>query len=186
VTRMDHQQLAQQAQALMAERDALAEQAAHDGVLDDQFAQLLSLQDDTNPDFVLEVVELYFDDSAQKAQRIAAMVGLAAPGGGEAGAAAAGACDFAALDAIAHQFKGSSASLGARQVAVACSALRDACVAADLAAAQAGAQQMGAALAAARARLEAVAAVERRRKVAAAAAAAAAGGAGGAGGMPMG
>ena len=71
MTRMDHQQLAQQAQALMAERDALAEQAAHDGVLDDQFAQLLSLQDDTNPDFVLEVVELYFDDSAQKAQRIA-------------------------------------------------------------------------------------------------------------------
>jgi histidine-containing phosphotransfer peotein len=204
---MDHQQqqrqsLLRQAQALQAERDALAEQCAREGVLDDQFAQLLSLQDDSNPDFVLEVVGLYFDDSAQKAQRIAAMVGLASPEGGAAAAAAAGApppngsasasaeCDFAALDAIAHQFKGSSASLGARQVALACSSLRDACVAGDLAAAQAGARQMAEALAAARARLEAVAALERRRKEVAAAAAAAAasgeGGAGGPGSMPMG
>jgi histidine-containing phosphotransfer protein len=157
---MAAQQLRQQAAQLLAERDALAARCAAEGVLDEQFAQLLSLQDETNPDFVLEVVTLYFDDSAQKAQRIAALVGLDPSTGGGGGTEA----DFQALDALAHQFKGSSASLGARQVALACSSLRDACQARDLAAAQRGAHEVASALAAARARLEAVAALERQRK----------------------
>jgi histidine-containing phosphotransfer protein len=160
------------AQQLLAERDALAARCAAEGVLDEQFAQLLSLQDDSNPDFVLEVVTLYFDDSAQKAQRIAALVGLGADGAPAAGAPPPTAEDFAALDALAHQFKGSSASLGARQVALACSALRDASQAGDLPRAQEGARRVAAALAAARERLEAVAALERRRKGAEASAAA--------------
>lgn len=33
------------------------------GFLDDQFAQLQQLQDESNPDFVFEVVTLFFDDS---------------------------------------------------------------------------------------------------------------------------
>jgi len=189
--------LRQQAAGALAERDALAARCAAEGVLDDQFAQLLSLQDETNPDFVLEVLALYFDDSAQKDRRIAALVSLdggggggggesgesGGGGGGESGGGAGGECDFAALDAVAHQFKGSSASLGAQQVARACVPLRDACVARDLAAARRGAQELRAALAAARARLEAVAALEQRRKdlerAAMDATAAAAGGGGG-------
>lgn len=33
------------------------------GFLDDQFKQLEQLQDETNPDFVVEVVTLFFDDA---------------------------------------------------------------------------------------------------------------------------
>jgi len=33
------------------------------GFLDDQFSQLQKLQDESTPDFVLEVVTMFFDDS---------------------------------------------------------------------------------------------------------------------------
>jgi len=33
------------------------------GYLDDQFSQLQKLQDDTSPDFVIEVMTMFFDDS---------------------------------------------------------------------------------------------------------------------------
>lgn len=35
------------------------------GILDDQFSQLQMLQDESTPDFVEEVVTLFFDDSVK-------------------------------------------------------------------------------------------------------------------------
>lgn len=84
------------------------------GVLDDQFQQLLQLQDESNPDFVCEVVRLYFEDSGSKIVKMQQLVSTSAP-------------DFNELDQLVHQFKGSSASLGAHAIAQLCVRLREAC-----------------------------------------------------------
>lgn len=60
------------------------------------------------------MVELYFEDSATKIDSLVAL--LSAPE-----------VDFAQLDQLVHQFKGSSASFGANSMATACVQLRDAC-----------------------------------------------------------
>lgn len=78
-----------------------------EGLLDDQFAQLMQLQDEQNPNFVAEVVELYFVDSEQKLIKLEAK--LAEP-----------VVDFNDVDQLVHQFKGSSASFGAQTIAAIC------------------------------------------------------------------
>lgn len=99
--------------------DQLVEQLTQEGVLDDQFSQLLQLQDESNPDFIEEVIILYFDDSASKLQKLVAQLSVARP-------------DFAEVDQTVHQLKGSSASFGARAIARSCVQLREACQHSDL------------------------------------------------------
>ena len=41
------------------------------GFLDDQFNQLQQLQDESNPDFVVEVVTLFFEDSERLLDELA-------------------------------------------------------------------------------------------------------------------
>lgn len=45
----------QQVQAIDQQIHALLAQLKHEGLLDDQFSQLMALQDENNPDFVAEV-----------------------------------------------------------------------------------------------------------------------------------
>lgn len=96
----------------------LVHELQQQGVLDDQFTQLMSLQDESNPDFVAEVVQLYYEDSAAKIDRISSMLASDPP-------------NYAELDALVHQFKGSSASLGAAAIAQLCIGLRTGCQAHD-------------------------------------------------------
>lgn len=103
--------------------DNLLQQTLQEGVLDDQFQQLLQLQDESNPDFVSEVVQLYFEDSANKIDKMQQMLSVPSP-------------DYAELDQLVHQFKGSSASLGAQAIAQHCIRLREACQRRDCAACQ--------------------------------------------------
>ena len=91
--------------------DERAEKLLHqlqlEGLLDDQFTQLLQLQDESNPHFIDEVVSLYFEDSAGKLEKLRAKLSVSAP-------------DYGELDQIVHQLKGSSASFGASAIAQHC------------------------------------------------------------------
>lgn len=64
-------------------------------------------QDASNPDFVAEVVELYFEDSAGKVDKLEQKLSAPVP-------------DFNEVDQLVHQFKGSSASFGAQAIAALC------------------------------------------------------------------
>ncbi|KAI4304118.1 hypothetical protein MLD38_039673 [Melastoma candidum] len=86
----------------------------NDGTLDGQFLQLQQLQDESNPDFVVEVVTLFFSDSEKLLDDLSSS--LEQPN-----------VDFRKVDAYVHQLKGSSSSIGAQRVKNACIAFRGLC-----------------------------------------------------------
>lgn len=104
----------QQLAAINANIHQLLGRLKQEGLLDDQFWQLMALQDEGNPDFVQEVVELYFEDSASKLDKLGAKL-------------ATDAVNFNEVDGLVHQFKGSSASFGAQTIAALCVHLRETC-----------------------------------------------------------
>ncbi|XP_050240263.1 histidine-containing phosphotransfer protein 1-like isoform X2 [Quercus robur] len=67
-----------------------------EGILDDQFLQLQQLQDESNPDFVVEVVSLFFQDAEKLLNDITRALDQQS-------------VDFPKVDAHVHQLKGSSA-----------------------------------------------------------------------------
>ncbi|KAI9099085.1 hypothetical protein K1719_024852 [Acacia pycnantha] len=85
-----------------------------EGFLDDQFTQLQQLQDESNPDFVVEVVTLFFEDAERLLNELAKALGQ-------------GSIDFKRVDAHVHQLKGSSSSIGAQRVQKVCIAFRSYC-----------------------------------------------------------
>ncbi|CAK8572408.1 unnamed protein product [Lathyrus sativus] len=86
----------------------------NEGFLDEQFKQLEQLQDETNPDFVVEVVTLFFDDAERLLNELTTSLGQEN-------------IDFKRLDAYVHQLKGSSSSIGAQTVHKACISFRNFC-----------------------------------------------------------
>ncbi|KAL6838427.1 hypothetical protein ACP4OV_031672 [Aristida adscensionis] len=85
------------------------------GLVDDQFQQLQMLQDDGGtPGFVAEVVNLFCDDAERIITEIAKQ--LEQP-----------VVDFDKVDALVHQLKGSSASVGAQKVKFTCMQYRQLC-----------------------------------------------------------
>ncbi|XP_021290583.1 histidine-containing phosphotransfer protein 1 [Herrania umbratica] len=85
-----------------------------EGFLDGQFLQLQQLQDESNPDFVVEVVSLFFDDSEKLLNDLTMALDQKN-------------VDFKKVDAHVHQLKGSSSSIGAQRVKNACIAFRNFC-----------------------------------------------------------
>ncbi|XP_055818186.1 histidine-containing phosphotransfer protein 1-like isoform X1 [Solanum dulcamara] len=85
-----------------------------EGFLDAQFSQLQQLQDDNNPDFVVEVVSLFFEDSERLLNDLT--MALDQPN-----------VDFKQVDAHVHQLKGSSSSVGAQRVKNCCVPFRNCC-----------------------------------------------------------
>ncbi|KAF3454400.1 hypothetical protein FNV43_RR04847 [Rhamnella rubrinervis] len=86
----------------------------NEGFLDDQFNQLQQLQDESNPDFVVEVVSLFFEDSERLLNELATTLVQQD-------------IDFKRVDAHVHQLKGSSSSIGAQRVQRVCIPFRNYC-----------------------------------------------------------
>ncbi|KAJ1388738.1 Signal transduction histidine kinase, phosphotransfer [Sesbania bispinosa] len=85
------------------------------GLLDEQFIQLEELQDDANPNFVEEIVTLYYRDSSRLITNIEQAFNERNP------------LDFNKLDTLMHQFKGSSSSIGAKKVKAECNLFSEYC-----------------------------------------------------------
>uniref|UniRef100_A0A5B7B276 Histidine-containing phosphotransfer protein n=1 Tax=Davidia involucrata TaxID=16924 RepID=A0A5B7B276_DAVIN len=86
----------------------------NEGFLDDQFTQLQQLQDESNPDFVVEVVSLFFEDSERLLNELTKALDQQS-------------VDFIKVDAHVHQLKGSSSSIGAQRVQKVCIDFRNYC-----------------------------------------------------------
>ncbi|XLT84195.1 hypothetical protein HN873_005948 [Arachis hypogaea] len=101
---------------LQLQRKLREHQAAmlREGFLDDQFSQLQKLQDESSPDFVIEVVKMFFDDSEKLLNNMTRALGQVP-------------VDFKQVDAHVHQYKGSSASVGAARVKNVCATFRNFC-----------------------------------------------------------
>ncbi|KAL3498521.1 hypothetical protein ACH5RR_041253 [Cinchona calisaya] len=84
------------------------------GYLDEQFIQLEELQDDANPNFVEDVVKVFYTDSARLIRNIEAEMGKHP-------------IDFEKLDDAMHRFKGSSSGIGAKKVKNECTQFQDYC-----------------------------------------------------------
>ncbi|KAK2425247.1 Histidine-containing phosphotransfer protein 4 [Trifolium repens] len=84
------------------------------GHLDEQFIQLEELQDDANPNFVEEIVTLYYRDSSRLISSLEQTLER-------------NPLDFNKLDTIMHQFKGSSSSIGAKKVKAESTLIREYC-----------------------------------------------------------
>ncbi|XP_019439973.1 PREDICTED: histidine-containing phosphotransfer protein 1-like isoform X2 [Lupinus angustifolius] len=86
----------------------------HEGFLDEQFNQLQQLQDESNPDFVVEVVTLFFEDAERLLNELTNTLSQEN-------------IDFKRLDAHVHQLKGSSSSIGAQRIHTVCISFRNSC-----------------------------------------------------------
>ncbi|CAN1285658.1 Pseudo histidine-containing phosphotransfer protein 6 [Linum perenne] len=86
----------------------------HQGVLDEQFLQLQQLEDESSPNFVTEVVNIYFHESEKLLASLRRLLeGLEG-------------CDYGKIGIHLNQLMGSSSSIGAKRVRNVCLAFRSA------------------------------------------------------------
>ncbi|KAK1380174.1 Histidine-containing phosphotransfer protein [Heracleum sosnowskyi] len=83
----------------------------NEGHFNDVFAQLLRLQDASNPEFVAEVVSIYFEQSERILNDLSEIMDQQP-------------IDFQKADAYIHKLKGSSSSIGAERIRSACIGFR--------------------------------------------------------------
>eukprot|EP00850_Spirogloea_muscicola_P021214 SM000241S08503 [mRNA] locus=s241:177999:179910:+ [translate_table: standard] len=116
--------------ALQQQYTELITRLLEEEILDDQFTQLQLLQDESNPEFVTEVITLFFEDSEKLLQDLTTEVETTP-------------VDYKKVDSFVHQLKGSSSrymanreatdlivvpvSIGAQRVKAVCIEFRTFC-----------------------------------------------------------
>ncbi|CAN6442398.1 unnamed protein product [Victoria cruziana] len=104
--------LALEADKLEADMHRLLTLLFHQGVLDEQFLQLQQLQDETSPNFVAEVVTIYFRETEKLLTNLRKLL------------AEREFTDFKKMGKHLNQLVGSSSSIGAKRVRNVCFAFR--------------------------------------------------------------
>ncbi|CAN4088510.1 unnamed protein product [Withania somnifera] len=94
---------------LRADRNRLLALLFHQGVLDEQYLQLQQLQDESSPNFVSEVVNIYFQESEKLLRNLRSLLEFS---------------DYKKMGVHLNQFIGSSSSIGAKRVRNVCLAFR--------------------------------------------------------------
>nr|XP_007135757.1 hypothetical protein PHAVU_010G156100g [Phaseolus vulgaris]ESW07751.1 hypothetical protein PHAVU_010G156100g [Phaseolus vulgaris] len=100
------------ADLLWADMNRLLAFLFHQGVLDEQFLQLQQLQDESSPNFVSEVVNIYFHESEKLLTNLRALL------------MEREFWDYKKMGNHLNQFMGSSSSIGAKRVRNVCVAFR--------------------------------------------------------------
>ncbi|KAK4362187.1 hypothetical protein RND71_017428 [Anisodus tanguticus] len=94
---------------LRADMNRLLALLFHQGVLDEQYLQLQQLQDESSPNFVSEVVNIYFQESEKLLRNLRFLLEFS---------------DYKKMGVHLNQFIGSSSSIGAKRVRNVCVAFR--------------------------------------------------------------
>ncbi|OAY42881.1 histidine-containing phosphotransfer protein 1 [Manihot esculenta] len=97
--------------ALKAQLQYSVQSMFDEGLLDGQFAQIQALQDESNPNFISEVITSFCND----AEKIITELNKHLTNEQNV--------DFFKLESRVHQLKGSSSSIGARRLKLACADL---------------------------------------------------------------
>ncbi|CAL9070050.1 unnamed protein product [Musa banksii] len=100
--------------ALREQLNGLVNSMFLEGLLDDQFEQLQMLQDESSPGFIAELITLFCGDSERILAELTKLLDQAV-------------VDYQKVDAFVHQLKGSSSSVGAQHVKLACVQFRQFC-----------------------------------------------------------
>ncbi|KAF8400623.1 hypothetical protein HHK36_013922 [Tetracentron sinense] len=100
------------AERLRSDMNRLLAFLFHQGVLDEQFLQLQQLQDETSPNFVYEVVNIYFHESEKLLRNLRGLLSDREF------------LDHKKMGIHLNQFMGSSSSIGAKRVRNVCVVFR--------------------------------------------------------------
>jgi histidine-containing phosphotransfer protein len=99
---------------MLKQHEDLLSSMFDEGFIDEQYSQLQMLQDESNPEFVEEVVTLFFTDSERLLENLTDCLKT-------------NSINYKVVDGHVHQFKGSSSSIGAQRVKQVCITFRQCC-----------------------------------------------------------
>ncbi|KAH7859169.1 hypothetical protein Vadar_032482 [Vaccinium darrowii] len=100
------------ANQLLADMNRLLSLLFHQGVLDEQFLELQQLQDDSSPNFVYDVVNIYFNESEKLLSNLRGLL------------VDKEFSDYKKMGKHLNQLMGSSSSIGAKRISNICLAFR--------------------------------------------------------------